>query len=67
MKIYRVDVSNITLEGTSRETHLVRAESMAAARNHVFRVISTRAANQDDMLLAVGDRALEIEDASEES
>ena len=67
MKIYRVDVSEDTFEGKSKVTHLVRAESLAAARNHVYRVVSTRVANQDDMLLAVGDGALEIEAASEKS
>ena len=61
MKIYRVDVSKTTFDGT--ETHLVRAESLSAARNHIYRIVSTQVANQDDMLLAVGDGALEIEDA----
>ena len=63
MKIYRVDASKTTFEGTSKETHLIRADSMAAARNHVYRIVSTRVANQDDMLLAVGAGALKIEDA----
>ena len=67
MKIYRVDVQQSSFEGNSKETHLVRAESMAAARNHVYLVVSTRVANQDDMMLAVGDGALKIEDASQES
>ena len=63
MKIYKVVVAHIDRD----ETHLIRAESMAAARNHVYRIVSTRVANQDDMMLAVGEGALEIEDAAVEA
>ena len=67
MKIYKVSVTDGNDPTVQTKIYLVRAESAVAARNHVYRVVSTRVANQDDMMLAVGDGALKIEDASEES
>ena len=48
-----------------RATFLVRAPTAAAARRHALEVISVRIANQDDMLLAVGEGAIEIETVAE--
>ena len=47
-----------------RATILVRAPTAAAARRHALEVISVRIATQDDMLLAVGEGAIEIETVS---
>ena len=47
-----------------RTTALVRAPSAAAARRHVLEIVSVRIANQGDMLLAVGEDAIEIETVS---
>lgn len=56
-------------EGEREERHLVRAETIAKARNHVMKVVSVRVATQEDMMsavgdmVAVGDDPIEIEDA----
>ena len=61
MDIYRVDV--VTSE--SNHTYLIEASSAAKARAHVYRVVRVRSAKQEDMRLAIGEDAIEIEVADE--
>ena len=58
MKIYSVRVSGGNLR-------LVKAVNPTAARAHVLKIISVKVATQDDMMLLVGDDAIEVETAGE--
>lgn len=61
MKIFAIE-TEVAGEKTFR---LVRAESLPRARAHVFKVVNARLATQDDMLRAVGENAVAIEDATD--
>ena len=73
MKIYRVDINkSVIVEPVPGETeillqrvHLVWASSAAKARNHVLKAVLVRVASQADLLMAVGEDAIEIEEAQE--
>ena len=66
MKIYRVDLDPTAAfwSAPANGPILVRAPTAAAARRYAVDVLSVRIANQRDMLLAVGEGAIEIETAS---
>lgn len=69
MKIYRVDAD---AGGVFPDLHdgsivrLVKASSLSKARDHVLRLVRAKVASQEDMMMAVGKDAIEIEEASDE-
>ena len=61
MKIYSVRVAG----NNSEQVRLVKAANSTKARSHVLKIVSVKVASQDDMMLLVGDDAIEVETAGE--